>query len=129
MVEHGLREGLAGSMRAEIGIVTEGLHDWEIGLNGEERGSWTLLFGENVTTSSGQYTVDTTHSGLGNLNFSQEDGFLQSWFSEKSSSVKDTTGSWDELSTTTMNGIGVEGNIHNVKSDTSHWLLGNWTFS
>ena len=129
MVEDGLWEGLAGGMGAEIGVEAEGLHDGEVGLDGEEGCSGTLLLAEDVATSAGEDTVDTAHSGLGDLDLDKEDGLEETGLGEESRGVEDTPSSWDELSTTTVNGVGVEGNVHDVKSARSHWLLGDWSFS
>ena len=129
MIEDGLREGLAGGVGTEIGVEAERLHNGEVGLDSEERCSWALLFAEDVTTSASKNTIDTTHSVLWNLNLDQEDRLEETWFGEESGSVQDTTSSWDDLSTTTVNGISVEGNIHDVEAAGSHWLFSNWSFS
>ena len=36
------------------------------------------------------------------------------------SSIVDSSGSWDDLTTTSVDSVGVKGNVHNVESDTSH---------
>jgi hypothetical protein len=107
MIEDGLREGLARGMGAKISVESEGLHDREVGLDSEERCSWTLLLAENVATSSGKNAVDTTHGTFRYLNLDQEHWLKKTRFSKEGSSVKNTTSSWDKLSTTTMDGIGV----------------------
>lgn len=129
MVEDGLWEGLSGGVGAEISVEAEGLHNWEVSLDGEEWGSWTLLLSKDVTTTAGKDTVDTTHGGLWNLNLDQEDWLEESWLGEKSGGEENATGSWDDLSTTSVDGISVEGNIHDVEADRAHWLLSNWTLT
>jgi hypothetical protein len=129
MIENGLRESLARGVRAEISVEAEGLHDWEISLDGEERSSGTLLFAEDVTSTAGENTIDTTHSTLGNLNLDQENRLKKTWFGKEGRGVQDTAGSWNKLSTTTMDRIGVEGNIHDVESARTHWLFGDWSFT
>jgi len=128
MVEDRLWECLSGGVRAEISIEAKRLHNWEVSLDGEQRSSWTLLLVEDVATTAGEDTVDTTHGGLWNLNLNQEDGFEETWLGEEGRGEEDTAGSWNDLSTTAMDGIGVEGNIHDVKADRAHWLLGDWPF-
>jgi hypothetical protein len=81
-----------------------------------------------VTTTAGKHTVDTTHSLLGYLDLDQVDGLLQSRVGKKSSGVHDTAGGGDNLTTTTMDSISVEGNIHDVEADGTHGLLSNGTF-
>jgi hypothetical protein len=129
MIEDGLWEGLSGSVGAQISVEAEGLHNWEVSLDGEQRSSWTLLLSEDVTTSAGKDTINTTHGGLWNLNLNQEDWLKETWLSQKGSGEEDTTCSWDDLSTTTMDSIGVKGNIHDVEADSAHWLFGDWSFS
>lgn len=36
------------------------------------------------------------------------------------SSIVNSSGSWDDLTTTSVDSVGVKGNVHNVESDTSH---------
>lgn len=129
MVEDGLGESLAGSTLAEIGVETEGLHDWEVGLDVEERSAGALLLGEDVTSAAGKDTVDTAHGLLGDLNLDQEDGLEKAGLGKKSRSVQDTTSSRDNLATTTMDSIGVEGNIEDVEADAAHGLLSNGTLT
>jgi hypothetical protein len=129
VIEDGLREGLAGGMRAEVSVETEGFHDGQVGLDGEERSSWTLLLVEDVTSSSGEDTVDTTHCLLGHLNLDKEDGLEETRLGEEGRGVQDTTGSWDDLSTTTVDSISVEGDIQDVEAARSHWLFSDWSFS
>ncbi|KAH4093052.1 hypothetical protein HBH70_139460 [Parastagonospora nodorum] len=112
MVEDQLWEGLSGSVSLDV----------------EQRSTNTLVLLEDVTTSAGEHTVDTTHSLLGNLDLDQVNGLLQSRVGEEGSGVQDTTRSRDDLATATMDSIGVEGDIHDVEADRTHGLLGNGTF-
>lgn len=129
MVEDGLGESLARSTLAEIGVETEGLHDWEVGFDVEERSAGALLLGEDVTSAAGKDTVDTAHGLLGDLNLDQEDGLEKAGLGKKSRSVQDTTSSRDNLAATTMDSIGVEGNIEDVEADAAHGLLSNGTLT
>lgn len=128
VIEAALWEGLAGSGGTEIGIETEGLIDGQVGLDLEHRGTRGLLFLENVTTLSVEDGVDTTHSLFWALDLDQVDGFEETWGGSHAAGVQDTTGSWDELSTTTMDSIGVEGDIVKIESDSSHVLVTKDTF-
>lgn len=127
MVEDGLGEGLAGSVGAEIGVETEGLLDGQVSLDVEQRSTGALGLLEDVTSPAGKDTVDTTHGLLGNLDLDQEDGLEETGVGEQGSSVQDTTSSGDDLATTTVNSIGVQGNILDVEADRAHGLLGNGT--
>jgi hypothetical protein len=128
VVEHHLGEGLAGGGGTEIGVETEGLLDGKVGLDVEERSTGALGLLEDVTSPAGEDGVDTTHGVLGNLDLDQEDGLEETGVGEKGCGVEDTTSSRDDLTTTTVNGIGVEGDIHDVEADRAHGLLGNGTF-
>lgn len=129
MVEDGLGEGLSGSGLAQIGVEAERLQNGEVGLDVEQGSTGALLLVEDVTTSSGKDTVDTTHGLLGDLDLDQVDGLEKSGLGKQGSGVQDTTGSGDKLTSTTVDGIGVEGDIHKVEADGSHGLLGNGTLS
>lgn len=129
MVEHGLWESLSTSGRTEIGRETEGFVDWQVGLDREQRSTGSLLFGDDVTSAAGEDTVNTTHGLLRHLDLDQEDGFEDSWLSKKGSSIHDTTSSRNDLTTTTVNGISVKSNIHDVETNGSHGLFRNRTFS
>lgn len=128
VVEHHLRERLTTSVRAEVSVETERLVDGEVSLDVEQRSTGTLSFLEDVTSPAGEHRVDTTHSLLGNLNLDQEDRLLDTRVGEQGGGVEHTPGSGDDLTTTTVNGIGVEGDIHDVETNGTHWLFGNGTF-
>ena len=120
MVEDLLWEGLSTSGGTEIGSETEGLVDGKVSLDVEERSTNTLVLLEDVTSPSGKDTVDTTHGLLGNLDLDQEDGLHDGGLGEESGGVQGATGRRDNLSTTTVNGVSVEGDIHDVEADTAH---------
>ena len=108
VVQYGLRERLATSLRTKLAVEAERLHDGQVGLDGEERSTGALLLIEDVTSPAGQDTVDTTHGGLVDLDLDQEDGLLETGLGEQAGGVADTTADGDDLSSTTVNGIGVE---------------------
>ncbi|KAI6748621.1 hypothetical protein HG530_015394 [Fusarium avenaceum] len=129
VVEDRLGESLSGSGLSEISVEAERLENGEVGLDVEERSTRSLLLGEDVTTSSGKDTVNTTHGVLGDLDLDEVDGLHESGLGEKSGSVQDTAGSGDDLTTTTVNGISVEGNVEDVEAASSHGLLSNGTLT
>lgn len=129
MVEHGLGEGLSGGGLSKVAVEAERLQNGEVGLDVEQRSTGTLLLAEDVTTSSGEDTVHTTHGVLGDLNLDQVHGLEEGGLGEQGSGVQDTAGSRDDLTTTTVNGIGVEGNIEDVESGGSQGLLSDGTLT
>ena len=87
--------------------------------------------------------VDTTDDGLGTLNLNEVDGLLNTGGGEQARSVGSTAASGDDLTSSTMDGVGMElyhrsgcdknqehsngkaySDIKDVDSDTSHVLLG-----
>lgn len=83
----------------------------------------------NVSSPDVQTRVNTTLSRVGASNLDQEHGLLESWLGEELSGVTDSSGGRNDLSTTSVDGIGVESTVQDVESDTSHWLLSHGTFS
>lgn len=128
MVEDALRESLARGVGTEIGGETEGLHDREVGLDLVQGSTHTLLLGKDVATTTVEARVDTTHSVLGTCDIDEVDGLEEARLSGEHGSVDATTASGDDLSTTTVNGIGVKGDIMNVDTDTTDVLVAHRTF-
>lgn len=108
MVEHALRESLARRRSTELTVEAERLHDGEVGLDGEHGGSGALLFAEDLTTALVEDGVDTADGVLRALDLDEVDGLLETGGREQAGGVADTTASGDDLSSTTVNGIGVE---------------------
>lgn len=129
MREDRLGEGLAGGGLAQVSVEAERLQDGQVGLDVEQRSTRTLLLVEDVTTTAGQDTVDTTHGLLRDLNLDQEDGLKQSRLSQQSRGVQNTTSSGDDLATTTVDSISVQSNIKDVEADGAHGLLSNGTLT
>lgn len=67
VVEHALREGLSTGVGTQVSGETERLVDRQVGLYDEHWSTSDLRLLENVTTTSVQHTVDTTHSYLRTL--------------------------------------------------------------
>jgi len=77
MIEHTLREGLAGGMRAQLSVESERLGDREVSLDSEHRCSGTLLFGKDLATTFVQARVDTTNGVFRALNLDCNGGQLK----------------------------------------------------
>jgi len=128
MIEHALREGLALCMTSEVSSETERLHDGEISLDGEHGCTRPLLFREDLPTTTIQDTVDATDGVFGTLDLDEVDGLLQGRCRQKTCRVRHPATHGNNLSTTSMDGIGVKCDIHDVDPDTSHVLFGADTF-
>lgn len=64
VIERALWEGLTTSVGTKISSETERFHDREVSKEGHLRGSRSLLFGEDVTTTTSENTVNVTHGIL-----------------------------------------------------------------
>ena len=76
----------------KVGGETKALVDRQIGLDIEWRSARARLFRENVTTSSGQRTADTTHRLPGNLDLGKVDEFQKAGLSEQPGCVQRAVG-------------------------------------
>ena len=108
MVKYSLGEGLAGGVRAELTVEAEGLGDREVRLDREHGRSRALLLREDLATTLVETRVDTTNGVLRALDLDEVDGLLERGLGEQARGVADTAGGGDDLSSTTVNGIGVK---------------------
>jgi len=129
MIEHALWEGTARGGCSESLGETEGLSDWQVCLHVDEWSSRDWLFSNDNTSTLGEALVDSTDGIIWALDFNQEDWLLESWACGKLTSVEHTTSGWNDLTTTSVDSIGVEGHIVDVEADTSHLLLRHNSFS
>jgi len=127
VIEHALRERLAGSCLAEIGSETEGLGNGKVRLDLENGGSDTLLLLDNATTTPVQASVDSTNGLLGASDVHEVDGLQETRLGCEAARVHDTTGSGHDLTGTAVDRVGVHGNIQQVPTDTAAILLGKNT--
>lgn len=67
MIEDGLREGLTRGGGTELSVKAERFHDRKVGLDGEDGGTGTLLFADDLSTTLVEDGVDTTDGVLGTL--------------------------------------------------------------
>ena len=67
VVQYGLRERLATSLRTKLAVEAERLHDGQVRLDGEHGRADTLLLAEDLTTTLVEHRVDTADRVLGTL--------------------------------------------------------------
>jgi len=89
----------------------------------DKRGSGNWLFTDNDTSSLGKSLINWTNGIIRSLDLDEEDWLLESWLSGKLASIEASSSSWDDLTSTSMDGIGMKDNIIDVISDTSHVLV------
>ena len=75
----------------------------------------------------GKGLIDSTHGIIWRLDLAEEDGLDESGLSGELSGVEDTSGSGDDLTTTSVDSVSVEGHVHNVELDSSHVLVSHGT--
>ena len=127
MREDALREGTAGGGSSESLGETKGLSDGEVSLDVNERSAWDRVFFVDDTSTLRHALVDTTDGIIRALDLDEEDRLHESWGSGELTGEEDTSGSGDDLTTTSVDSIGVESNILDVESDTSHVLISHDT--
>ena len=57
------------------------------------------------------------------LDFDQVDWFEVSWRGGEHASIQASSGSWNNLTTTSVDGVSVQGDIIQVESDTANVLI------
>jgi hypothetical protein len=111
VVEDHLWEGLTTSSLSQFTSETEGLVDWQVGLDSEQWSTWTLFLGDDLTSLLVEDGVDTTNGVLWALDLDKEDWFLDTWLSQKKGSEGGSSHGWHDLTGTSVDSISVQGDI------------------
>ncbi len=127
MVERALGEGLATGVGAEVGSEAERLHDGEVGEEGHLGGTRALLLSEDVPTAAGEDAIDVAHGILRHGDVAEVDRLEESRSSRHEGGEAHTAGGGHDLSHTTVNGISVEDDVHEVEPAAAHLLLADGT--
>jgi len=98
-------------------------------LHVDEWGSWDWLLTDDDTSSLGESLINATNDIIWGLDLAQEDWLLESWRSSQLASIDDSSGSWDDLTTTSVDGISVKGHVMDIESATSHVLVAHGALS
>mmetsp|Transcript_147473 Transcript_147473/g.209339 ORF Transcript_147473/g.209339 Transcript_147473/m.209339 type:complete len:807 (+) Transcript_147473:64-2484(+) len=129
MVKDALREGLARSGTPEGSSEAKGLNDGQVGLAVDNGRTGPLLLREQMATTLVEHTVDAADGGFGGLDLHQEDGLQQGGGRGKLGSVQHTPASGDDLSSTSVDGISVQGDVGDVVPARTHVLLAQDTLA
>ena len=97
-------------------------------LDNVHRGSVDGLFGEHDTSLSVEARVNATNGNFWALDLDGEDRFHDTRLGSHHARVHDTTGCWDDLTTSSVDGISVEGDIVDVESNTTDVFFAHRTF-
>eukprot|EP00906_Rhabdomonas_costata_P014740 RCo021167 len=127
VVEHALREGLATGVATEITREAEGLLHGEVGLHVVDRGALAVLLTNDNPTPLVQHGVHASDGVLDGLDLDQEDGLQQAGLGEHLHGIDVAASGGDHLATTTVDGIGVQGDIVDVVADPTHVLRAQHT--
>lgn len=125
MGEDTLGEGLSGGGSSKGGGESEGFSDGEMGSDDVRGGSLDLFFFDNDSSSLIENVIDSSHTVSGSGDFGLEDGFLERGAGGEFTSVVDSSGGGDQLTTSSVDGIGVEDDVHDVDFDGSHVFVGH----
>merc|ERR1712196_173273 len=127
VIEDALREGLSARCLTKRGHEAEGLRDWQVGLGLDNGGALTRILLEHAATAQVHDVVDTRHSWLRAGDLDQEHRLLQGRLASQLTSKAGTSRRRHDLTSATVNSIGVEGHILDVEADTPHVLLAKRT--
>jgi len=123
--EHTLGESLSSGSSSQGGGESERFSDGQVSSDNIGGGSLDLFFFDNSSSSLIENIIDSSHRIGGGGNFGNKDGFLESRAGGKFTTIIDSSGSGDDLTTSSMNGIGVENDIHKIDFDGSHVFVGH----
>src|SRR3989338_609823 len=121
-----LADGFNGNL--SLGAEGEGVGAGEVGTDVVDGGAGAVFFTDDDTTAASEDTVDATHGVLDGLDVDLEDGLDEAGSGGELARVEGTGGGGDDLTTTTVNGISVHGDILDVDADTAHVFVGQATF-
>merc|ERR1719430_149891 len=130
VVKHALWEGLTPGVGPQVSCEAEGLVDRKVGLDHEHGGAGSLCLLEDVSSSPVQHSVDSTDCVLRALDFHKVDWLHQPGLGSEHGGVEHSSGSGDDLTSTSVDGIRMQGHVVDVESDgsqvfvTQHTLLG-----
>eukprot|EP00438_Fugacium_kawagutii_P020096 Skav232648 [mRNA] locus=scaffold2334:107781:121188:+ [translate_table: standard] len=128
VIEDALREGLSTGGLSQGRHEAEGLGHGEVGLHLHQGRSLALVLLEDAAAAQVHAVVHAAHGLLGTGDLHQEDGLLQGWLGGQLRGEAASAGWRHDLSSTTVDGIGVQRHIHQVELDASHVLLAQRSF-
>jgi len=123
VIKYALRESLARRLRTKIGGETERGIDRQVSLHHVQGGTNLLLLRKDVTAATIEGRVNTTHGALGTLNFYQVDGLQETSLGRQHGSVETLPGGGDDLTSTSVDRVGVKDHVVDVEADTAAILV------
>jgi hypothetical protein len=111
VVEHALREGLAGGCSAEVCDETEGLEHREVCVQVVDRGARAVVLSEDVAALLVEARVDATESLLWSSDVHKEHRLHEGRLCGQAARVHATTSGRHDLASTTVDSVGVHGDV------------------
>lgn len=119
MMEGTVGESLSGGVGSQVSGESERFSDGKEGLDHGDGSSGDLILRFDFSSLLGQTTVNLAGTIVGAGNLDQEVWLLESWGSLQLGSGVNSSRAWDKLTTSSMDGIGMEGGINDVDSHSS----------
>lgn len=123
MGEDALWESLPGGGSSQGGGESEGLADRQEGSDDVKRSTGDLFLFVDNTSSLIEDGVDSSHGVSWTGDLTDEDRFLKSWLGGELGCIIDSSGGRDDLTTSSVDGVGVQGDVQDVDSNSSHVLV------
>mmetsp|Transcript_5047 Transcript_5047/g.11123 ORF Transcript_5047/g.11123 Transcript_5047/m.11123 type:complete len:269 (+) Transcript_5047:109-915(+) len=123
VIEDALWEGLSTGLLSQSRHEAEGLSDGQVGLHLHQRCAFTLVLLEDAAAPQVHAGVDTAHGILWACDLHQEHWLLKGGLGCHLRSEAAAPCWGHDLASTSVDGIGVQGHIHDVEADTTHVLF------
>mmetsp|Transcript_57563 Transcript_57563/g.174050 ORF Transcript_57563/g.174050 Transcript_57563/m.174050 type:complete len:960 (+) Transcript_57563:128-3007(+) len=123
VVEDALREGLAARLLAQRGDEAEGLGHGQVGLDLQEGRALARVLLEDAAAPQVHAGVDAAHRLLRAGDLHEEDGLLQRRLPQELRGEAGAARRGHDLPRAAVDGVGVEGHVHDVEADAPHVLL------
>jgi len=128
VVKDALREGLSRGVRAKIGSESERFVNGEESFHVLERTGAAIFFSDDLSTTPVEHAVDATDHGAGALDLDEIDWFHHSRFGGQLAGIEAASSGGNDLSSSSMDGVGVKGDVEHLVSDAAHVLFAEDSF-
>lgn len=119
MIKHTLRECFSLSDTSEVFSESERFSDWQIRFDYDHWRAWDWLFSYNKSSSLGNHLVDPSDDLVRRLDFTEENWLHEPWLGCKLTGINDPPSRWNDLATSSVNGVRYQLGIHDVDSHAS----------
>jgi hypothetical protein len=124
-----LWKSTAGSSFTKSGVKTERFQYRQVGFYNVERSAGLWNFLEDGTTTLRYAGINFSDDFLFSLNFSEVERLDKGRFGGQNCCVENAASSWDELTSSSVNSVSMEGSIMKVEADTTERLTTENSFT